>query len=429
MTYYGQAPTSHSPEWESPQKVVSSESVDSGCDQVWSSLADLPAPVAGVITIDQSGAFCVPGILDLQGNRLQYNAGSEIKVQGFGAVTSEIRSTGLAANQPLITTSPGTDQTFEQIHLRHSSGGICVRALSGVNQTVEFYLVRFSGEPLAVNSGIGVSPSGGSISLYSCELKNLESGINTSEAADTIILEGCDIQQCVSAVHVESAVQSLSVIGNDFRQCTTAILIEEDDGSIERHTCGFNTFSQCTSVFGMITAGAVTHATVDGNQYRQVVSAYAGAGFDSVGGPEQTAGWFFTVPCTQDVGGVRPVTGSLNDKAWGATSIGPGTTFLNPGAAESASVGSEIQISTSKPTRVQKISVVQNSTANGVMKYTFRVDGAVMSPSLELTVAENEKIASFSLAESNSIAEDSLLSVEAESVSGQRPGDALVVVT
>ena len=86
-------------------------------------LADLPAPVGGVITLDASvDSREISGVLDLMGNRLLLTG--DFTIRGTGTESARIQSTGLASNQYLISTNGLTNLNVRNITIQNVAKGI-----------------------------------------------------------------------------------------------------------------------------------------------------------------------------------------------------------------------------------------------------------------------------------------------------------------
>lgn len=127
---------------------------DIGMALIWGGLhvvrtpADLPAPVAGVITLPAATAWMIAGHVDLQGARIV--CAGPTTIFGSGAETASITSTGLTG-APLVET--GDTIQFRTISLAAPAGEVCVSVTGdGVTTALDWTLVNFTGAGRALEA-------------------------------------------------------------------------------------------------------------------------------------------------------------------------------------------------------------------------------------------------------------------------------------
>jgi hypothetical protein len=118
-------------------------------------LADLPAPVGNVITLDgtvDSREFS--GVVDLMGNRLLITGNYTLR--GTGAESAFITSTGLPSDQWLVTTDGSADLTLKSITIQDVAKGVYFA--DGANYSMDWLLVNFRNvaEPIRVGTASNI---------------------------------------------------------------------------------------------------------------------------------------------------------------------------------------------------------------------------------------------------------------------------------
>lgn len=187
------------------------------------SLADFPEPVGGVITLE-SGAYCIGGAVDLEGNRLVLPAGAEATFSG-GSITSDVAGAAVLELQPLSVFSASG------LSLENTSGAASGESAlhCDVSDGQYIYLDRCF---IVQNSTVGQSVlhTGGRLVLSRTRIKSTNNGIDCGAGADgKTLLYGSRISNCGNAaINVSAAHAGIIWVGGTMSNFTKGILINAD---------------------------------------------------------------------------------------------------------------------------------------------------------------------------------------------------------
>lgn len=170
------------------------------------SLADLPTPSAGTITMSSSKTYVFTGAVDLMGNRIL--ATQPVKLCGLGSTVSKLTSTGLSTSEYLISSV----NDLEISGLTLESHRVVTRS-SGAPATNYFYMDKCT----VLNSPqMGVINNTGVISVTNCSFVNSDK-LQFTGTSNSIVLEGCSMSSTVSGLGIIDA--SAITVNKRFRIC------------------------------------------------------------------------------------------------------------------------------------------------------------------------------------------------------------------
>lgn len=170
------------------------------------SLADLPTPSAGTITMSSSKTYVFTGAVDLMGNRIL--ATQPVKLCGLGSTVSKLTSTGLSTSEYLISSV----NDLEISGLTLESHRVVTRS-SGAPATNYFYMDKCT----VLNSPqMGVINNTGVISVTNCSLVNSDK-LQFTGTSNSIVVEGCSMSSTVTGLGIIDA--GAITVNKRFRIC------------------------------------------------------------------------------------------------------------------------------------------------------------------------------------------------------------------
>lgn len=203
------------------------------------SLSDLPAPVAGVITLTPYNTYTIIGNVDLQGNRL---VGVNVAIQGTSATVNSLTSTGLIAGQYLFAGSGNVkieDVTFlgngtnNGIFFNEATGSLLVELSVFSNFAKGLLIVNATNALInrcnTVNSDIEISGTIGFSSFRETVITQTEAGhIGLNILASTVVQGRLIISDCAFSVFA----------GNTGLNTSTSVTF--NDESMQVRVCRFS---------------------------------------------------------------------------------------------------------------------------------------------------------------------------------------------
>jgi len=224
------------------------------CDNVVAVLADLPAPVAGVISLT-SGSWCFVNDIDLGANSLVVPAGVTVFLTSEGK-----RLTSTHATATLDVQTATSLCTAEGLHFRNTGAGFGVRSVNGGTFYNRFELCMFeatiafeqlaggviidTSQVIGSTDGIRMNDNAGrvvvtssvftnaatrhinaeigfSLQVIGCYFSNAATAIEFDGDPDHAVVSGCEFDSLTTGIRVLAGMQDCRVVGNSFSLCAT----------------------------------------------------------------------------------------------------------------------------------------------------------------------------------------------------------------
>jgi hypothetical protein len=215
-------------------------------------LANLPAPVSGVITME-SGLYCFSPDVDLVGNRLVVPSGASVKVEHGGVLAAIDGAAVLEIQSGALFEASG----FQIQNLTGAATGQAVLCNAAVDDYAFFTRCDFRS---TASAGHAISHTDGKLSLTLCQFLAGTTLLELAGATARTYLTQCDLTGSSMCIRVASAHESLFVTGGRWHNFGRGLSVDADIGNINFGSIDLEGFTEWI----VRTAGAVRNVQIQG---------------------------------------------------------------------------------------------------------------------------------------------------------------------